>query len=195
MRRSLANSDVFDFGYRPEQNVGWVLEVPMHRVVVLGVLAAGCGGGALTASGGALDASVDASADAAGPDASGEETMAAETDAGTSVVDANGDAGDAEADGPTCDDLHQTAQTSFSGVISANRGCSVASDCAFVTSPGRCLNSCSYAVNEAGVSAATASAAEVCAGFNARGCSLPVLLCPARSALTCDGGICAFAAN
>jgi len=99
-----------------------------------------------------------------------------------------------EAGEPTCDDLHQTAQTAFEGLIASYQGCATDADCTSISSPGRCLNGCYYALVASGASTVTEVGAQLCAAFDSQGCHLPTMLCPPAGRAVCDAGTCTLVA-
>jgi hypothetical protein len=99
-----------------------------------------------------------------------------------------------EAGQPSCDDLQQTAQTAFEGMIVLNQGCASDGDCTSTSSPGRCLNSCYYALAASGASALTEAGAKLCAAFDSQECHLPTVLCPPPGRAVCDAGTCTLVA-
>ena len=149
----------------------------MRRLVVLAVLVAGCGSAPLAGNVGGA---------AAGGGGGGGSAGGASHDAG----DAAEASRDAEAGDASCDHLHMVAQAAFDSLVATYLGCATDADCAVLPTPGLCLNECDYILNRAAVTSAIDTAAQLCVEFNADGCSLPGLLCPAPPSAACDNGTC-----
>jgi hypothetical protein len=152
----------------------------MRRLVVLAVLVAGCGSAPLAGNVGGA---------AAGGGGGGGSAGGASHDAGD-AAEASHAAGDAEAADASCDHLHMVAQAAFDSLVATYLGCATDADCAVLPTPALCLNECDYILNRAAVTSAIDTAAQLCVEFNADGCSLPGLLCPAPPSAACDNGTC-----
>jgi hypothetical protein len=157
-------------------------------MLALAACPAGCSkGGKQTADAQDTGAGANGGVDSAAHDTGGGTDGGVDSAAGPDGTQETGDAGATDA---TCNELQQMAQAAFDSFVATHRGCASDSDCVGVPPPGRCLDSCYYLLNRASVSAATDTAAPLCAEFIAQGCSLPILLCPALPPLACDGGTC-----
>jgi len=94
----------------------------------------------------------------------------------------------------TCDARRDSARADIGAVIDAHLACEKDGDCQSIAFSSNCFDSCTRAINAAGVSAVEAAVAKAnagaCANYQSDGCSVSIPPCVPPTLPQCVAGKC-----